>query len=108
MNDAWFTKEVAPFFSLFSLLAVLSVLERFAKQGRHRAAVTATYTAGAALGVVLTALAAVAWLVGQPRYVLATLAFTGVLVAAGFVASIKDLQRIYQKAELRKTIANDL
>ena len=108
MNEAWFAKEVAPFFSLFSLLAVLSVLERFAKQGRHRAAITATYQAGAALGGVLVALAGVAWLLGQPRYVAATLAFTGLLVAAGFVASIKDLQRIYQKAELRKTIASDL
>lgn len=108
MNEAWFAKDVAPFFSLFSLLAVLSVLERYVKQGRHREAITNVFRAGAALGVLFALLAAVAWTMGQPRYVYATLALTGVLVAAGFLASMKDLKRAYAEAELRKTLASDL
>jgi len=104
----WFSVEVAPFFSLLSLLAVVSVLERYAKQGRYRSAVITTYAAGVGLGGLLVLAALVALVLGQPRYVQGTLAFTGSIVGVVFATAIRQVRRAYTHAELRRTVATDL
>ena len=106
--NPWFSSDIAPFFSLLSLLATVSILERYAKQGRHRLAVMATYVSGLVLGGLLLAAGGVAVLVSQPRYVVGTLAFSGIVLVLVFAAAVKEIRRVYTDAELRRTVATDI
>jgi hypothetical protein len=108
VNEAWFSRELAPFFSLFSLLAVTAVLEPLAQKGQYRSLITRLFVGLALFGGCLLLAGLVAVVSGQPRYVAAALGFTGALVGGGFVMALRDLERVYREAELRKTIAADL
>lgn len=108
MSEPWFSQELARWFSLLSLLALLSLLEPVAAKGHRRGAVMATCGACITLGVVLLAAAAVAASVGQPAHVVRTLALSGFIVAFVFVGAIAQMRRTYIDAELRRTVAGDL
>lgn len=108
MTEAWFSPQVAPFFSMFALLAVFAGFLRYAEKGIHRKLVFGAWYTAFGLAALLFAGAAAALVVDQPRYVAATLALTGVLVGAAFAWHLRDLVRLYREAELRGTIASDL
>lgn len=108
MSEPWFSQELARWFSLLSLLALLSLLEPAAAKGRHRRAVMATYSACVAVGVVLLAAAAFATSVGQPAHVVRALALSGGIITFVFVGAVVQMRRTYTEAELRRTVAGDL
>lgn len=108
MTEAWFAPDAGRWVALLSLLATAAALEPLAKQGRARAFVMASFTACIAIGVVFLAAAAVGVMVGQPRYVLGPLLIGGLTVTFPFAAGFAEMRRIYNEAELRKTVANDL
>ena len=108
MTEAWFSPDVARSFAFLSLLAVAAVLEPVAQQGRFRALVLAVFGTGTALGAAFFAAGVLAWLSGQPRYVLGSLLLVGFVVTIPFVGAFLQIQKIYREAELRKTVASDL
>jgi hypothetical protein len=108
MNDPWFSPELAPYFSLFSLLALTAVFEDMAKKGRHKTLVMSVWTALLAFGGLLVAAAGAAVVAGQPAFVVGTLALTGTLVGAAFALTRPSIVQAYREAELRKTLANDM
>lgn len=108
MNAPWFSPEIARWFSMFSLLAVMAGQKRFAERGTRRTLVLASWYAAIAFGGLLVVAAAVGLAGGQPRFVVGTLALTGVVVVAGFGWELPHLLRLYRDAELRGTIASDL
>ena len=108
MMEPWFTPETGRLFAMMSLLAFAATLEPLARQGRARAAVLTTFASCIGLGLACVALAAVGVAVGQPRYVIAPMIAAGLAVALPFTAGFAEMRRIYNEAELRKTIASDL
>ena len=108
MMEPWFTPETGRLFAMLSLLAFTATLEPLARQGRARSAVMTILAACIALGLALLAMAAVAGAIGQPGYVIRPLIVGGVVVTLPFSAAIAEARRIYNQAELRKTIASDL
>ena len=108
MMEPWFTPETGRLFAMLSLLAFAATLEPLARQGRARGAVMTIFAACVGLGLALLALAAVAGAIGQPGYVVRPLIVGGLVVALPFTAAFAEVRRIYNEAELRKTIASDL
>ena len=108
MIEPWFSQELARWFSLLSLLALLSLLEPIAAKGRYRSAVLSTYGTCIAVGGVLLAVAAFAASGGQPAHVVRTLALSGFLITFAFVGGVVQMRRAYTDAELRRTLAGDL
>jgi hypothetical protein len=108
MSAPWFSTEIAPFFSMFSLLAVLATLHAFAERGTRRTLVLSAWLGAIGVGGVLLSAAAIGTAVDQPAYVVRTLTLTGALVAAVFGVQLPDILRLYRAAELRGTIASDL
>ena len=108
MTDAWFSPQTAPYFSLFSLLAVAAVVEVWAKQGRHRRSVVGLWNASLGLAAIFLIAALSAWRLEQPAYVTLTLAVVGLLIGSVFLGTRRQIRGWYQEAELRRTIAADL
>ena len=108
MMEPWFAPETGRLFAMMSLLAFAATLEPLARQGRARGAVLATLASCIGLGLACVALAAVAAAIGQPRYVITPMIVAGVAVTLPFIAAFAEMRRIYNEAELRKTIASDL
>jgi hypothetical protein len=108
MTQIWFSQEVAPFFSLLSLLAVSEVLLRYAERGTRRRLVYSTWYAALGLAAVLVGAAAIALVADQPTYVPATLGFAGAVIGGVFGWYLPIIARLYRTAELRGTIASDL
>jgi hypothetical protein len=108
MTEPWFSSQLAPYFSLFSLLAAMASLQRFAERGTHRNLVLSSWYAAIGFGALMLVAALVGLTAGQPGFVVGTLAFTGAVVVAGFASHLPRLARLYREAELRGTIASDL
>ena len=108
MIQPWFTQEVASSFTYFSLLALLAVLEVWVGRGAHRQLVTRTLAAGAAVGAVLLALAVVAGVGGQPRYVLIALGIPGVVLSVVFASVLASVPARYNAAELRRMASREI
>jgi len=108
MTEAWFSQDVAPYFSMLSLLAASQGLLRYAERGTRRGLVYSAWYSALGLGALLVGAAVVALVIDQPTYVIATLAFTGLLVGGVFTWYLPVIARLYRAAELRGTIASDL
>ena len=108
MTDAWFSPEVARWFSFLSLLALFSLVHPLAEQGRFKSMVMSTWIAVLCMSGCLLAVAGVGAASGQPAHVVKTLALTAVLIGTLFAGTMPSLRRTYREAELRKTIAADL
>ncbi len=108
MTDAWFSAEVAPWFSMISLLSLMAYLQKWAELGRRRTLVMRAYVAATVFGVLLLLGGILAVAVGQPDYVMYTLILSGSLTAGLFGMTVVRIRGLYQKAELHRTIANDL
>ena len=106
--NAWFPPEIAPWFALLSFLSVLSVLDRYARQGRYRTLVMSTFQGLFAFGCFMAAGAVLAWMVGQPGYVVYTFALCGAVIGPVGAGKLWQLRHLYEEAELRKTVAYDL
>jgi len=108
MTAAWFSPAVAPWFSFLSMLAILEGLLSYADKGKHRTVVMAVWYGVLGLGAALVGSAIVALAIGQPIYVVATLAFSGLVIGTVFASYLPGIGRRYREAELRGTIASDL
>jgi hypothetical protein len=108
MIEPWFSSDLGRWFSLLSLLALLSLLEPFAQKGRHRPVVMSAYGVSVAVGVVLLAAATFAALVGQPTHVVRPLVLGGFITAFVFVGAFAQMRRTYTEAEFRRTVAGDM
>ena len=106
--NAWFAPEIAPWFSMFSLLSLLATFYPMASRGQRRSAVVGIFIGAVAVGVVLLATAGIAWLVKQPQHVSDTLLLSGSLVTVLCLAGLLEISRVYRQAELRRTVAKDL
>lgn len=108
MPEAWFAREIAPFFSLLSLTAVIASLDVFVQRGEHRGLVRACYAVSAFAGLALLAAGAFALATGQPWYVEFALGFPGAVMLAAFGWSALRLDTAYSAAEHRRTMAKDI
>ena len=108
MNEAWFAPELAPWFSMLSLLSLLAYLQTYALKGKHRATVLGAYQACTVGAGLIVLVGAAAWLVGQPPWVWGTLVFAGGLTCVLMIYSTRRVAHMYKDAELRKSIAQDL
>jgi len=108
MTEAWFPAHVAPLFSFFSLLSVISALQMFVQRGQYRRWVTAIYLAATAVGLVLILMACVALARHQPGYVLFALGFPGAVIFLTCGIGTLMLRQRYSAAEMRKSVADDL
>ncbi len=108
MIEPWFSAESSRAFSALSLLALVSLLQPLAAQGRRRRVVLCTIAAGAIFGAVLLASAGIAAAIGQPPHVLRALGLSGALVTATFAMASVAARREYREAELRRTLAADM
>jgi hypothetical protein len=108
MTEVWFPAQIAPYFSLLSLVALISCLEAFAQRGEHRAVVTLAYRAAAAFGFVLLLAGIWAFVIHQPWHVWFTLGFSGGVIFPICIWALARIGKLYQGAELRRSIADDL
>jgi hypothetical protein len=108
MVEAWFSAEIARYFSLLSLLALLACYQPLAARGRARSLVIGSYFAATAFALLLVAAGLIAWLVGQPPHVFGTLLFAGGMTAILLFYYDWKVIQTYQEAELHKSIAGDL
>lgn len=108
MTQPWFTQEVSLWFTLFSFFALLGTLEVFVAQGRHRRAVTGALAAGAVIGAILLALAVLAVVQGQPRYVLIAFGVPGIVLTAVFAATLTSVPARYAAAEMRRMASKEI
>ena len=106
--EPWFSLEVAPFLSLFSLFSLLSLTFKWAQKGQHRDLVMNAHKGTVALGVLLLLSGVGALIVGQPYWVWGALMLAGGLLAGLMLWNARQIEKVYSEAELRKTIANDL
>lgn len=108
MIDPWFTPEVSLRFTFLSLFSLLAILEVFVAKGRHRRAVTSALAAGAAAGVILLALAVLAGIGGQPRFVLIALGVPGIVLSVVFATVLASLPSRYAATELRRIASKEI
>ena len=104
----WFSAGTAQSFSYLSLLSLASVLQILVDRGRYRTMVTVVLAVGTGLGVTLLALAAIATVVGQPKYMVFVLTLCGVVIGGAFGGVLLSLRGHYTKAELRRIVAKDI
>jgi hypothetical protein len=108
MIEPWFSEDVASRFAFLGLLSLFALVEIPAQRGRYRQFVMAAWNAVLVFSAILLIAAVVGWSLGQPRYVVLSMGFSGVLVGSIFLALRKVVVVAYREAELRKTIAADL
>ena len=108
MSDPWFSPEIAPWFSLMALVALVAYFEPFAKKGINRQLVMSTYYGLTGAALVIAIIGAVSILLGQPTWVYGTLMFAGGLTFVLMLPYIRKVAKLYDEAELRKSVANDL
>lgn len=108
MNEAWFSAQTAPYFSLLSLTSLLALLQIFVARGVHRRLVTAGYGAGVVLGLGLLALGGIAWMSAQPGFVTFALGFPGLIIFPTCVWALTRVGTSYRQSEMRRSIADDL
>lgn len=108
MIEPWFSEQVAPRFAFLSLIALFALLAIPAQRGRHRQLVMAGWNAVLAFSGILLIAAVLGWSLGQPRYVVFSIGFSGLLVGFVFLVMKKAVVAGYRETELRKTIAQDL
>ena len=104
----WFSLEVAPFLSLFSLFSLLSLTNKWAQKGQYRDMVMNAHKGSVALGALLLLTGFAALFIGQPYWVWLALMLAGGLLGGLMLWESAQFEKIYDEAELRKTIANDL
>lgn len=108
MIEPWFSTETAPYFSLLSLLALLSCLQGLAAAGRAKRLVLGSYLGATALAALLAIVGLVALMLGQPQHVWITLMFSGALTFGLLVYYDWKIVATYREAELNKSVAGDL
>lgn len=108
MTEPWFSPDIAPYFSFLALLSLCAFLGETARKGRHRALVLTVWNGVIAAGILLLALAGLAFLIGQPSHVLRALAVTGGVLTGCFAVTGFQIIREYREAELRRMTASDL
>lgn len=108
MNEAWFSAQVAPWFSMMSLFSLLAYLQAFALKGKYQRWVVGGYYAATGVALVVSFTGGVAYLLGQPNWVWGTLVFAGGLTFVLMLFANRKLNQIYADSELRKSIASDL
>ena len=108
MTDAWFSPEIARFFSYLSLLSLCSLFAIPASKGRLRGLAVGVWTAVIVLAALLLGAGAVAASTGQPPHVTRALLLSGLVVGITFVITRRALIRGYEEAEVRRTVAADL
>lgn len=108
MIDPWFNIEVAPWFSLLALFSLLAYLDPLAMKGRYRRSVLGAYYGGAGFGALVFIVGLVAWFAGQPQWVWSALMLSGALTFGLLLHATLKVHKLYQTAELRKSIAQDL
>ena len=106
--EPWFSLEVAPFLSLFSLFSLLSLTFRWAQKGQHRDVVMSAHRGTVVIGALLLIIGVAAVLLGQPYWVWGALVLAGGLLAGLMLWNTAQIAKVYDEAELRKTIASDL
>ena len=108
MIEPWFTQQIAPWFSLLSLFSLLSFTHTWAQKGQHRSLITGAYRLVVGLGILLICLGLIALVQSQPRWVWAALLLAGGLLTPLMAWATRQVMQLYEEAELRKSIANDL
>lgn len=108
MMDPWFSQEVAPWLALLSLFSLLSYSLKWAQKGLHRELVMNAHKGTVVLGVILLVVGSAAYFIGQPYWVWFALILAGGLLSGLMVWNMSQIAKVYEEAELRKTIANDL
>ena len=108
MTEAWFSPETSRYFAFLSLLALCAIFDEVARRGRLRHLVLGVWNVVIGISVVIAGSGAVAFLTGQPAYVVRTLVMSGMFVGATFALTRVLVVQTYREAELRKTIANDI
>jgi fatty acid desaturase len=106
--DAWIAPQYAPWFSLLSLTALLSLLSIFVRRGEHRGLVTVVWGAAALAGVAFLVGALAAFATGQPWWVLIALGVPGIVLTTVFGWSTLYIGKIYDASEHRRSLAKDL
>ena len=108
MTDAWFAQSFGSWFSLFSLLALFSLLRPLADRGQRRGLVLFLFGVCIFVGTVLLLSGVVAASSGQPSFVVRPLLLSGFVVTSLFVGAFVKLRQAYVDADIRRTIASDL
>lgn len=108
MVDPWFSLEIAPWLSLLSLFSLLNFTYGWAQKGHRRELVMNTYKGVVLFGLILVVVGIIAFFVNQPYWVWFSLILAGGLLAGLMVWGATQITKLYDEAELRKTIANDL
>ena len=108
MHEAWFPAQWAPYFSLLSLTAIVSVVEVYARRGEHRRLVTSIYLATTLLGLGFLLAASAALVSRQPWHVWYSLGICGLVIFPVCAFSLSRIQKMYRDAELRRSVASDL
>ena len=108
MIEPWFSQELAPWLSLLSLFSLLSYCNVWAQKGRNKELVLTLYKGSVALGVLLVLAGGMALLNGQPYWVWFSLLLAGGLLGGIMMWGTYQMIKVYEEAELRKTIASDL
>lgn len=108
MVEQWFSPDVARYFSLLALFALLACYQPLINRGAARHLVLGSYVAAIGSAAVLFLTGLVALLAAQPAHVYGTLMFSGGLTAVllGFYAW-RTLQA-YGQADLHRSVASDL
>ena len=104
MTTPWFS-EIPAALALFPLLAILVLV---GEQRRFTKALSAMWICAMAVSALLLSAMAVAVSVGQPMYLVRSLALLAVAVGFPFGVTFPALRRADRDAELRKTIAADI
>ncbi len=108
MIHPWFTPEGSLWFTLFSFFSLFAILDVYVGQGRHRRAVTSALAVGAVTGAILLALAVLAGVGAQPRYVLIALGLPGIVLSGVFMATLVSVPARYAAAELRRMASKEI
>jgi hypothetical protein len=108
MMEAWFSPQAAPYFSLLSLMSLMALMSYWIRQGRYRNIVIGSFYAAIGLGIAFMGAALVAWIAGQPEYVINALAMTGVVITIVFVATMPVVYKGYAEVDQRRMIAKDI
>ncbi|HEU4620162.1 MAG TPA: hypothetical protein VFV10_19150 [Gammaproteobacteria bacterium] len=106
--DSWFSEQFSHNLALLALLSVLSFLDPCIRRGKHRNLVMAIWTAVLVFGCACLAAAALAWLGGQPPFVVRPLGIAGLVITGVFGGLYRTTRSAYQEAELRRISALDI
>ena len=107
MNE-WFGPELAPWFSMLSLMSLVAGTAVWIERGEHKKLVTGIYAISTAVGGLFLVAGLIARLVDQPQHVVWPLLMSGVVITIVFVATWPIVLNGYRKAEQRKILARDM